>query len=41
LLGKKTEEQYDAIAVTVDGVGTGSSKAGKVIREVISYYATK
>src|SRR3989442_15058016 len=36
LLGKIAEQQDDAVAITVDSVGTHSSKAGQVIGEVVT-----
>src|SRR5207247_10886009 len=36
LLGKKPQQQNNAVAVAVDGVRTGSPKTGKVIREVVA-----
>jgi hypothetical protein len=36
LLRKKPQQQNHAVAVAVDGVWTGSPKAGKVIREVLA-----
>jgi hypothetical protein len=36
LSGEEAQQQDNAVAVAVDGVRTGSPKAGKVIREVVA-----
>jgi hypothetical protein len=36
LLGNKAEQQNDAVAITMDGVGTRSSEAGQVIGKVVT-----
>src|SRR5437867_3963277 len=36
LLGKMAEQQNDAVAITMDGVGTRSSEAGQVIGKVVT-----
>jgi hypothetical protein len=38
LSGKKAQQQDNAVTVAVDGVRTGSTKAGKMVREVVADY---
>jgi hypothetical protein len=38
LSGKEAQQQNNAVTVAVDGVRTGSTKAGKMIREVVADY---
>jgi len=39
--GEKPQQQNNAVAVAVDGVRTGSAKAGKVIHEVVADYSAE
>ena len=39
--GEKPQQQNHAVAVTVDGVRTGSAKAGKVVGEVVADYGAE
>jgi hypothetical protein len=41
LSGKKPQEQNYAVAVAVDGMRAGSSKAGKVVRKVFADYGAE
>src|SRR5260370_27199326 len=39
--GEKPQQQHNAVAVTVDSMRTGSTKAGKIVREVVAHHGTK
>src|SRR5215831_16262326 len=41
LSGEKPQQQNDAVAVAVDGVWAGSTKAGQMIREVVPDYSAE
>jgi hypothetical protein len=41
LSGKKAQQQNNAVTVAVDGVRTGSTKARKMVREVVADYGAE